>query len=53
MNEKRMGRALNRWGIANITVWQTGERMIGRDETQRLYPESAEFFKFLNSDDDK
>lgn len=48
-----MGLALNRWGIGNITIWQAGERMIGREETEKMFPESAAFFKFLQAGDDQ
>lgn len=45
--ESPMGEALVRWGVQNISVWQIADRTMGREYVLRLYPESAEFFKYM------
>lgn len=47
-NDNRLGNALVKWGVGNVTIWQAGERLIGREETERLYPESKEFFQYIH-----
>lgn len=46
--DERIGHALNRWGVAQVTIWQMGERVVGREETERLYPDSRAFFMYMN-----
>lgn len=46
-HDSRMGHALVKWGVGLIAVWQAGERLVGRAETERLYPESKEFFQYI------
>tara|TARA_Y100000289_G_C3852433_1_gene114242 strand:+ start:251 stop:442 length:192 start_codon:yes stop_codon:yes gene_type:complete len=46
-HDSRIGHALVKWGVGNVAFWQAGERLIGREETERLYPESKEFFQYL------
>ncbi len=43
----KMGEALNKWGVEKIAVWQVADRSMGRDYVLRIYPESRDFFEFI------